>query len=378
MSDPFQRLSEEYAAGGIAAVLVAAEAELRVENRYHELFEVLKMSSRHALGLPLLHQGEQALPEIQRRALEDGLLEACRDVGFALLRAGQIQDSWVYLRHLDDHENVLNEVRRIDVTEDNLDQVLGLLLHEGLDTESGYALVLEHHGTCNAITTMQQAMYGRSKQERQSAGRLLVAHVHQELLENVKSHIQREEHQLPTESRLGDVIANRAFLFADGAYHIDTSHLSSTVQIAGELVDAPSLELALDMSRYGQRLDAGLQYPGDPPFEDLYPTYARFFSAQLGQEAEAAVAYFRKRAEASDAHQEGTFAIEAYIDLLSRIGEPAAAIEATVDFIPAGIQTSGRAPSLYDLSEQLGDFCRYRELCSERNDMLGYVVSLER
>ena len=88
------------------------------------------------------------------------------------------------------------------------------------------------------------------------------------------------------------------------------------------------------------------------------------------------LAHFRERAEATDAHQEGTFAIEAYIDLLARVGKPAEALQATVDLIPQGIQTTGRAPSFYDLSEQMKDFDRYRELCKERDDMLGFVISL--
>ena len=47
-----------------------------------------------------------------------------------------------------------------------------------------------------------------------------------------------------------------------------------------------------------------------------------------------------------------------------------------MQLIPEGIQTTGRAPTLYDLSEQLGNFDRYRELCANRNDMLGFVISL--
>ena len=119
-------------------------------------------------------------------------------------------------------------------------------------------MVLGNYGTCNAITTMQQTMYGRPKEQRQATGRLLVAHVHNELLENVKAHVQREEEQSPSEDRLVPIMATRDYLFADGAYHIDTSHLSSTIQIATELADEESLELALDMAKYGERLDLSL------------------------------------------------------------------------------------------------------------------------
>lgn len=371
-----KQLVTEFESGGLAAALTVAEKTLREEKRYHELFEVLKMKSRNAIGMDLLQQDTQAVSEDQQRALEDDLLASCRDVGFMLLREGQVQESWVYLRHLGENQKVREELAKVPVDEENLEQIVGLLLYEGLDCEAGYALVLQHYGTCNAITTMQQALYGRSKPDRAAAGRLLVAHVHDELLENVKAHIEREENSVPDSNVLAELVEDRPFLFADGAYHIDTSHLGSTVQIASELTDAKSIELALDLARYGERLDAGLQYPGDPPFEDTYPTYGRFFAAQLGQNVDEAITAFRERAKSTDAHQQGTHPIEVYVDLLARIGKPAEAIEATVELIPAGIQTTGRAPTLYDLSEQLGDFQRYRELCSERNDLLGFVISL--
>ena len=374
----FEQLKQAFDSSGLAAVLEKAEAELRAGKRYHELFEVLKMKSRQAIGLPLLHDAEQKLSDDQQRKLEDELLESCKDVGFSLLSEGEVQDCWVYLRHLQDHQPVLDAVKKMDVNEENLDQVLGLLLYEGLDCEAGYALVLKHYGTCNAITTMQQALYNRSKADRQAAGRLLVKHVHQELLENVKGHVQREEGSEPTATRLRELVKDRDYLFADGSYHIDTSHLSSTIQVAGELTDKPSIELALDMAEYGQQLDEGLQYPGDPPFEDLYPSYTKFFAAQLGKDVDDAIAFFGDRARNTNAHQEGTFAIETFIDLLSRVGKTEEAMDASVELIPEGIQTTGRAPTLYDLSEQLGDFSRYRDLCVKRDDMLGYVISLEK
>ena len=376
--DPiFHQIATDYANSGLQAALETAEKQLRNEKRFHELFEVLKMKDRHQLGLPVLHQdGQQSISEDQQRKLEDGLIAACRDVGFALLDEGQIQDSWVYLRHLNDNAVVLERVRKIEANEENLDQLLGLLLYEGLDPAAGYAMVLENYGTCNAITTMQQTMYGRPKEQRQAAGRLLVAHVHNELLENVKAHVEREENTTPKETRLVPLISDRPFLFADGAYHIDTSHLSSTMQIAIELSDPKSLELAFDLARYGEKLDEGLKYPGDPPFEDLYSTSALFIGAQLEKDVDAALEHFQKRAKETDAHQEGTFAIETYVDLLARVGRPDDALQASVDLIPQGIQTTGRAPSFYDLSEQMQSFDRYRELCEERNDLLGYVISL--
>ena len=192
----------------------------------------------------------------------------------------------------------------------------------------------------------------------------------------LRAHIEREEGNAPVSARLEPLFPGRGYLFADGTYHMDTSHLSATVQIASELIDSPSIALARDLTRYGEKLDPALQYASNPPFEDTYPSLGKFFAAQLGEEVEAAVAFFQQCAEATDAYQEGTFVIETFIDLLARLGRFAAAIEYSVKLIPVGIQTTGRAPSLYELSEQLGDFRRYREICQERHDTLSYLISL--
>ena len=377
MNEILDQIAKAYDAEGISAALATAETRLRSEKRYHELFEVLKMKSRQQQGLALLHEDGADVSDEQQRVLEDNLLESCREVGFALLQDGQIQESWMYLRHLNDRQAIRDALSKAEVNEENLEQHVALLLYEGLDCEAGYGLVLEHYGTCNAITTMQQALYGRPRPDRQAAGRLLVAHVHQELLENVKGHIEREENESPKDKRLVDLMQDRDYLFADGSYHIDTSHLSSTVQVAGELDDRKSLELAYDMTKYGERLDKGLQYSGEPPFEDVYPTYGKFFAALLGERCRSWNQALRitsenvRRPPGRNAHDRSLHRSSG-----PRLGKPAEAIEATVDLIPQGIQTAGRAPTLYDLSEQLGNFERYRELCAERNDMLGYVVSL--
>jgi len=378
MTEIFQQLAADYQDGGMAAALEKAATTLREQQRYHELFEVLKMQTRQNLNLPLMYDDAAELSEEEQRSLEDALLEACADVGFSLMRAGQIQESWGYLKHLTDHDSVLTELNKLEVTDDNLEAMIGLLLYEGLDCDRGYQLVLEKYGTCNAITTQQNAMYGRSKKDRRATGGRLVKHVHDELLESVKSHIEREEGTKPELNRLAELIEGRDFLFDGGSYHIDTSHLGSTVQVAVELVDREALELALDLAKYGVRLHPELQYPSSAPFEETYPSHIKFFSALLDQDLDESLAYFRDRAEKCDAHQEGTFAIETYVDLLGRVGRPADAIEAAVSLIPVGIQTTGRTPSLFELSQQLGNFDRYRELCIEREDLLGFVVGLDK
>ena len=94
---------------GVDAALELLEKIFRRDKKYHELFEVLKMKLRHKLGVPLLdsdlgNQWDRGDPSDaqQREQYEDGLVEACRDVGLALLGAGQIREAWMYLRPVSD------------------------------------------------------------------------------------------------------------------------------------------------------------------------------------------------------------------------------------------------------------------------------------
>ena len=50
------------------------------------------------------------------------------------------------------------------------------------------------------------------------------------------------------------LIEGRDWLFEDDGYHIDTSHLSSVVQMAVHLTPCDELRLARELCAYGKRL----------------------------------------------------------------------------------------------------------------------------
>jgi hypothetical protein len=148
------------------------------------------------------------------------------------------------------------------------------------------------------------------------------------------------------------------------------------VRFARDLEDAESLRLALELTEYGSRLDAQLQYPGDAPFGDFYAAHKLYFSALLGEEIEQAVGYFRKRAEDVDPYEDSTSAIDVYIDLLARLGRQKLAIDESLRLVPENVQTTGQAPTLLDLSEACGSYDQLREICRKRRDVLGYALGL--
>jgi hypothetical protein len=373
----FDQLQAELQRGGVEAVLDRLIAQLRESKKYHELFEALKMRVRHSLALPLLYaQTGDNLDEALRDKLEDGLIEACREVGLLLLQAGNVREGWMYLRPVGDREAAAREVAKIEADDENIDELVEVCLHEGVDAKRGFELVLEHYGTCNAITTFESAMPRRSKPEQQAAAGVLVQHVHQELTATIKADIAQQEGSEPPQSTLRELVADREWLFADNAYHIDTTHLAATVRFSRILSDPAQLRLAVDLTEYGRRLSSQFQYQSDEPFADMYPSHALYLRALVGENVDEAIAYFREKAEQSEVAKQGTVSIEFYIDLLARLGRYEEAIDATIQLIPAGIQPLGYAPSLLELSQQAGNYNRLMQYCRDRDDLLGFTAGL--
>ncbi|MFO0914331.1 MAG: hypothetical protein U0795_15330 [Pirellulales bacterium] len=349
---------------------------LTAAGRYAELFEALKLQLRHRLGLPLLASGTEQLDEPVQAEYEAALIDACRRVGLLLLDDGRIRDAWTYLRPVGNQGEVIGRLRRVEVSSENVDQLVEVLLYEGLDPPRGYQLLLEHFGTCNAITAYQSAFYGRPRPQRAAAAGLLVGHLYRELCQNIVSHAERNGIAAPPSASLSDLIRDCPQLFAEGGYHIDTTHLSSVINIAREVTDATHLRQALELADYGGGLDPSLQYPSEPPFEETYRTHRLWFAAQLGQEVEPALEYFRERAEQTDARHQGTQVIEYYVDLLDRLGRSQPALEESLRLIPAGVHTVGWAPSLLELAHHAGSYGQLIESARQRGELFGFLLGL--
>ena len=352
-------------------------AHLEEKKLYHELFEALKMRLRMQLGLPAA-QADRAerLDDEREMQLEQGLLSACRKVGELLFADGKIREGWMYMRPVGDREVAAQALAAVEANDENVDEMLEVLLHEGVDIRRGYALALEQLGTCNSITMFESALAARPRADQQTAAELLVKHVHAELLANVRRDVEQREGNEPEETTLEAVLHSRPELLRDGTYHLDTSHIASTVRFARVLDDPDGLALALDIAAYGRQLHPQYQYPGEEPFLDLYPASAAFFRALLGQQVDAGIRYFTQKADAVDQNQFGMVAVEVLIDLRSRCGRHEEALAAYRKRLPPGSRTMGIAPSLLQLSQRLGKFDLMREICEDRDDLLGYAAAV--
>ncbi len=345
----FDELQTRLKEQGPPAVFDALTAQLTQEKKYHELFDVLLMRSRQRMGLPvILTTSIDDLPEPTRTEVENEYLAACRQVGKMLLDEGRLREAWMYLRPVGDKALVAEAMAKITPNDENMQDLIEIGLHEGIAPALGYELVLKNYGTCNAITTFEGALIGRPKADQQAAAGLLLEHLHAELVANVRADIERQEGKPPAESTLAELVADRDWLFSENNYHIDTTHLASTIRFARVLEDSRQLALAQDLTEYGRRLSKQFQFAGDEPFADVYPSHGLFFAAQRGEQVDEALAYFRDRAQQADLETQGTGPAEVYIALLARLARYDEAIDAAIELVPPGVRTSGFAPACWN------------------------------
>ena len=373
----FDQLSETFHQSGVEATLEKLATQLAEERKFHELFEARKLLLRHQLGLPLLYTGSgDELEEAKQNQLENGLADICREIGKQLMEEGKLREGWMYLRPVGDLDAARDYVEQARVDDENIDEVVELALREGIAPAYGFGLVLEHYGTCNSITTFDAEMSQHPLEERQQAAGRLVEHLHQELLENVRGDIQSEEGSIPEQDRFAEILPDREWLFDGNRYHIDTTHLASVTRFARTLVDEDRIRLAIDLTEYGKRLSSQYQYENEEPFADLYPSTQLYLKALLNEDVDQAVSFFEQKARDCDSYNDGYMAIEVYIELLSRIGQNEKAMEALIELMPDATPKIGIAPTILELSGNLGNFERFTEFCRQKEDVLGYVTGL--
>lgn len=373
----FDQLQAALADGGVAAVLDNLVEQTRARQDYRGLFEARKMQLLHRYGLPPTSmQSSNQLDEERRRKFDDQLIEVCREVGMLLLGNGRIREGWMYMQPVGDKPAVAKALAKIEVDDENLDEMVEITLHEGVDAARGFSLILNHYGTCNAITTFEGAMPHRSRAEQQTAAGLLVEHIHRELLATVKGDVGQQQGTEPREKTLRELVADREWLFGENSYHLDTTHLAATIRFSRLLENKDQIRLAIDLTEYGRRLSAQFQYRSEEPFADLYPSHALYLRALLGENVDEALAYFRQKAESLDPAQHGSVPVEVYVDLLARLGRYSDAIDAAIALIKPEMQALGYAPSLLELAEKAGEYSRLTKYCQQNNDLLGFATSL--
>jgi hypothetical protein len=343
----------------------------------HRLFDLRLLQERRRLGLALDRRTPiDEVEEPLRSELEAAYLAACREVGELLVEAGRLREAWMYLRPAGDKVALRKRLARTTLDEKQADELIELALYEGVDPERGYAWLLGRQGTCNAITTLDGLEQQLSASDVRSCAAVLVRHVYNELQGNLRGHLNRLGASARSDASVLQLIDEHPELQAGGDYHLDASHLASAMRYSRLLTEPTLVAKALEMAEYGSRLPADLQYPGESPFEEVYPSHRLLLEATLGRAVDKALEYFGRKARAASEDPQSTTAVETYLVLLSRTGRASEALDAYSELVPAGREVSRYSPTLLELTQQCGDWERYAAICRQREDVLGFAAGL--
>ena len=344
----------------------------REEKKYPSIFEARLMKKRLELGLPLIQDGTPPdLPSEQEEAYHEASLEAAREVGELFLKDQEIERAWPYFRAIGDPAPVAAAIEKVDSSED-IDRIVEIAFYEGANPIKGFELILSRHGICRAITSYGH--YPRAPGREESA-RLLIRTLYRELASNLKRTIGEQEGQAPESDTISDLISGRDWLFEGSRYYIDTSHVTSVVQIGRDLEDRETLEMILQLSEYGRRLAPMFQYKGEPPFEDIFQDHRIYVGALLGRDAETAIAHFRGKLADPDPEGLPDPAAQALVTLLVHLQRYSEAIQVSVDYLSDADPEHLSCPSTMQLCQLAGDFEQLGSQARRKDDLLSYIAA---
>ena len=122
----------------------------------------------------------------------------------------------------------------------------------------------------------------------------------------------------------------------------------------------------------GDGLADDLKYPGEVPFENVYPDHSRFYSTLLGQDVDAGLDHFREKIDKHNAAQYGGMVIETYVGLLARVGRNDQAIDVLTEQLLGKYPVQGIAPEAHELAETAEQKQRLLEHYRSELDLLGF------
>lgn len=374
-------LDEALTRSGPDAAIDTLVALLADRGQFRALLDALLLKARHELGLPLIQVGSLAdLPEPVRTRYEDRYVEAIRSVGRRLLDRGDIPGAWPYFRAIAESEPVAAAIAEYapgPEGDERLGQVVDVAFNQGVLPRKGFELILEHYGTCSAISAFEALPPDEAV--RTACADRLVRQLHEHLVANLRAEIARRGQVLPPEGApIAELISGRDWLFVEDSYHIDISHLSSTVRYATMLTDPSTLEMAVGLTDYGRMLSSRHRYEGDPPFENLYEDHGAYFRALLGRDVEAGIAHFRSKLGPVDPDgpdPNETIPAQVLVRLLVRLERLEEAIDVAAEHLAGLSEGVLTCPSLPQLCQRAGRTDRLARLAREHGDLVHYLAA---
>jgi hypothetical protein len=382
----FDQLEATLRAEGADAAIDRLCARLRADNDFTSLFYALLMKKRHELGVSPLPTGPaQDLPEAVHARYEEGIRQAARQVGGLFLQGGDVAQAWAYFRMIDEPAPVRAAIENhTPGPDDDIQPLVQVAFYEGVHPRKGFDWILQRYGTCSAITTLGSQEVPGNEDDRRYCIRALVRTLYHELRSRLASEIEAREGKPPagadappdTPGVIRSLMAGRDWLFEEDSYHIDTSHLSSVVQMSVQLAPCFEMPLARELCAYGERLSGRYLPPGDPPFRNLYMGHDHYLAVLEGEEVEKHLDYFRAEAAAADPDEVGTYAAEVLVNLLLRLDRAAEALAVARKYLAAADGRQLTCPGVADLCRKVGDYRTLAEVAREQGDAVHFVAGL--
>ena len=381
---------------GPLAALDSLENHLRESRDYSGWFYTLLMRSRYKLDLPPTPTAPaEEIIEAHQEVYEESIRQAGRTVGQAALQNGQLDAAWQFYKLLGEPEPVRQALlARLPGENDDWEVPIRLAFYEGLAPELGFEWVLARYGLCNAITTLSQETPG-GPAVRQHCLRAMVRALRDELWQRLHADLRHREHAanapVPVEGDpenggdaayetvpfvkappagpgdLPRLLDQHPELTVEDSYHIDLSHLQSTVQFAAQLETCPERTLARELCDYGKRLKGRFVPHGEPPFEGFFTGWDHFLAAMEGDDLPLRLAYFQGHAEKA-AGEGNPYPAEIWLDLLKKLGRDREALQA------AAICQS--ASALRGPCRELKDFRPMREAARRQKDPVHFLAAI--
>lgn len=375
-TDVFTEFDEINKTGGPVAVLDKLESTYRDQKQFHQLFDVLLMRKKLALGAPLIRPTSfEDVPKEARDDFEEAYVAAAREVGLLLLADKQLGQAWMYLRTIRETDTMRQAIEKLDPKTDYSEEVIDIALYQGVSPVKGLEMMLQSHGTCSSITALDQLFMKLEPAARVSCAGLLVKRIYSDLTETCQHEVERKQGLAAPGQTLRELIAGRDWLFADGNYHIDVSHLHSVVRFSRSMnPESPELKQAIQLAEYGSKLAQQYQYAGDPPFDDYYPAHIQFLKALANVNRESAITYFREKLKSDVTDPEGQLAAFALVDLLTRLDMMNDALEIATKYLSNVQEQLGF--SLADLCAEAKRYDLLKQVAKEKGDLLVYAAAM--
>lgn len=373
----YERLQSTLAARGPVAAIDELVAELRATEDFQGLFYALLMKKRVELGVSPFPTGPATeLPAHTHEPYEGAIREAGRHVGKLLLERKEYAKAWAFFRMLNEPEPMREALEAFTPgPDDDVYPIIEIAWQNGLLPQKGFDLVLDRHGICSAITMVSGSDLGSNPDLREYCITKLAQALHAQLTERLCNDLAGRGVTLPTHATIPQLVELDPALFADDAYHIDTSHLSSVVQMSTHLPPGAGVNCARELCAYGRKLAPNLQGNNDAPFEENYDDFFAYLNVIAGENVEANLKRFEAKA-AREAAEGATYAAQVYVNLLLKANRPAEALAAAKRFLLAEDDRNLICPGVNELARKANDFASLSEAAKARNDPVNFLASL--